>query len=121
MENLTKTDSKNLSAKTGRRVVRGLLVAVVGSAMLLSGCGEAAEKTNDAETASVTETPGRTNTGAAQLLPLAERAERAKVSLEIAQTWEKQGVYIANSGLVYATECPVSRSVRIPAGVRIVC
>ena len=117
MKNLTKNNSCMSDTKTSHKTWMVLQAAAAGLVVLLSGCGDTAREVDEVAVVST----AASDAAGGELLPLTERAERAKVSLEVAKTWEKQGVYIANSGLIYSKKCPVSRSVKIPTGSRIIC
>lgn len=98
--------------------MRTHIITMLAAGSLLFGCGN----TNETQTPDQgkREQPGQ-GTAAAQGSSLAERAARIGVPLALAESWEQLGVHIGESGVVYADECPVSRKVKIPAGIKIVC
>ena len=98
--------------------MRTLTITILAASSLLLGCGNTNETQTPAQ--DIREQPGQ-GTAAAEGSALAERAARIGVPLALAESWEQLGVHIGESGVVYADECPVSRKVRIPAGIKIVC
>jgi len=92
--------------------MRTLTITILAAGSLLLGCGN----TNETQTPTQVEReqPERGSS-------LEERAARIGVPLALAESWEKSGVHIGDGGVVYADECPVSRKVKIPAGVKIIC
>lgn len=59
--------------------------------------------------------------GGGVLLPLSERAARAGISRTVAEAWEGRGVFISNTGFVWAETCTAARGVVLPPGVRVAC
>lgn len=85
---------------------------------LLMGCGGSnAPQSSNLDSTILTESSTNEVRGSS----LEERAELIGVPLALAESWEQVGVYIGESGLVYAEECQVISRVKIPAGIKIVC
>lgn len=98
--------------------MRTLTITVLAASSLLFGCST--ENTTQTIEPGVKNPSGQTATddpGSS----LSERAARIGVPLALAESWAQSGVHIGESGVVYADECPVSRKVKIPAGIKIVC
>jgi len=92
--------------------MRTRTITILAAGSLLLGCS------NMKETQTLTqEERGQPEQGSS----LEERAAGIGVPLTLAESWEKLGVHISDGGVVYADECPVSRKVKIPAGVKIIC
>jgi len=47
----------------------------------------------------------------------ASEGSSASVPDALRESWEKEGVYMANDGSFYSEKCPHSRDVRVPVGV----
>lgn len=92
--------------------MRTLTITILAAGSLLLGCSNM----NEPQT-STQEEHEQPEQGSS----LEERAARIGVPLALAESWEKSGVHIGDGGVVYADECPVSRKVKIPAGIKIIC